>query len=406
MKSIFTTTMFLFCLTAQTIFAQSTVSDSVFIKETFGTGTTKTALPAGRATYAFNGSSSLSDGDYMLYNRSNGRPEWHNAGDHTGNTNGKMMVINAGNAAAEFYRDTINDLTSGVSYSVYLYIMNTNTLGTCGATALLPKLQFIVEYYNATTASYKQLTSFITAYIPQSATPTWVIAGGTFILPNSTSSVRYRILNNSNGGCGNDLAIDDITFARSNSLPGNTLPVTGFQAAAQLAGNHISIQWETLSENNTKEFMVEKSSNGTQWSVIDTTAAAGFSQTKQVYSSTDITPGSINYYRVKQVDMNGRFTYSNVVSLAVKPNSIAAKTFPNPFVNQLQVDISSNSNQKVQLAVTDASGRKLIQRTWQLSKGINSITLSEVKQLVAGVYFIDIRSEDGSLLYKSTLIKN
>jgi hypothetical protein len=404
MKTIFTLTVLFLSALIQQSFAQNMLPDSVYIKETFGTGTTKTALPAGRATYSYNGSTSLNDGDYMVFNKTNGRPEWHNAPDHTGDANGKMMVINAGLSASEFYRDTVYNLVGGVSYSTYLYIMNVNTLGTCGATAILPKLQFIVEYYNTLTASYTQLTTFTTAFIPQSATPTWVLAGGTFVLPANVNTVRYRIINNSNGGCGNDLAIDDITFARATNLP--IMPVTGFQAAAQFNGNNISVLWETASETNTKNFIVEKSKDGVNWSDMDTVDAAGFSQTKRNYTSIDAMPAAINYYRVKQFDMNGRFTYSNVTSLAVKNNSVVAKTFPNPFVNQLQVDINSNGNQKITINIADASGRKLIQKAWQISKGSNSFSIPEVKQLVTGMYFIDIRNEDGISLYKSTILKN
>jgi hypothetical protein len=104
--------------------------------------------------------------------------------------------------------------------------------------------------------------------------------------------------------------------------------------------------------------------------------------------------------------MNGRFTFSNVVSIAVKNNSIEAKTFPNPFINQLQVDLNCTQNKKVTINITDASGKRLIQKMWMVLKGNNSIILSEVKQLTAGVYFIDIRDEDGLNLYKSILIKN
>ena len=69
------------------------------------------------------------------------------------------MVINAGYTAGEFYKDTVSGLTPGSDYSVYLYVMNVNTLGTCGATAILPKLQFVVEYLSANN-SYQTLTSF------------------------------------------------------------------------------------------------------------------------------------------------------------------------------------------------------------------------------------------------------
>ena len=379
--------------------------DSIFIKETFGTGTTKIALPAGRTTYAFNGTTSLNDGDYMVYNRTNGRPEWHNAPDHTGDINGRAMVINAGYAAGEFYKDTVYNLTGGVTYSVYLYVMNTNTLGTCGSGALLPKLQFVVEYYNQSTSGYTQLTSVTTAFIPQSASPLWQAVGSTFVLPAGVTTVRYRILNSSNGGCGNDLAIDDITFARAISIP-STLPVTGLQAFAQRTGNTVTVQWETLAEYNTSIYVVEKSNDAVNWHNTDTVTAAGYSQVKRIYTSTDLTPGSLNYYRIKQVDNNGRYSYSNTVRISFTPNAVTAKTYPNPFVSQVQVDVNSELNQRVNITFTDISGRKLLLKTWALTKGNNSMVLPQVVQFPAGMYMMNICTEDGTNLYKTKLVKN
>lgn len=404
-KLYLTTTLFLAIAFFSQLSAQTNnTPDSIFIKETFGTGTTKTNLPAGRTTYTFNGNSSLSDGDYFLYNRTNGRPEWHNAADHTGDVNGKAMVINAGYSIGEFYKDTVYNLIGGTTYSVYLYVMNTNTLGTCGAAALLPKLQLIAEYYNPATAAYTQLISVTTAFIPQSATPTWQVVGSTFLLPAGVSTLRYRILNSSNGGCGNDLAIDDITFARAANLP--ALPVTGLQAYVQRTGDNVAVQWETLSEYNTSIYVVEKSTDAVNWHNIDTVAAAGNSQSKRSYSSIDHTPGNINYYRIRQVDDNARHTYSNTVRIALTANGLKATTYPNPFVNQVQVDINSETNQKVIMHFTDISGRKLLQKTWTVTKGSNSIALPQVQQLPAGVYMLSINTEDGSSLYKTKLIKN
>jgi hypothetical protein len=384
--------------------AQNAQTDSVFIKETFGTGTSKSALPAGRATYAYNGTSSLNDGDYMLFNRTNGRPEWHNTTDHTGDVNGKAMVINAGFTPAEFYRDTVYSLTPGVSYSVYLYVMNINTLGTCGAGALLPKLQFIVEYYNQAAATYTQLTTMNTAFIPQAATPTWLVVGSSFVLPAGITSVRYRILNNSNGGCGNDLAIDDITFARATSIP--ILPVTGFQAYAQRNANDINVQWETLSESNTRFYAVEKSVDAIKWTVTDSVEAAGFSQNRRTYSSIDHNPAAVNYYRIRQVDDNGRYTYSNTVRINTAANTIEAKTYPNPFVNLLQVDINASTNQKLNITCTDISGRNLFQKTWNVTKGYNSIGLTQVQNLYPGTYIINVYNQQGENIYKSKIVKN
>jgi Secretion system C-terminal sorting domain len=383
--------------------AQNNLPDSVYIKETFGTGTTKTALPAGRATYGFNGASSLNDGDYMTYYRTNGRPEWHNAPDHTGDVNGKMMVINAGMTPSEFYKDTVYSLAGNTTYSVYLYIMNVNTLGTCGSSALLPKLQFIVEYYNSTTASFVQLTTITTPFIPQTSSPQWVVAGGTFLNPAGNTTVRYRILNNSTGGCGNDLALDDITFVRANSIP-NTLPVTGMQLSAQGNGGSVNLQWQTLTEINTSHFIVEKSNDNYNWIKTDSLKAAGSSNSEKQYNSYDFKAGQLNYYRVKQVDKNGRYTYSNTVS--VNNNTASATVYPNPFVSQVQIDLVSETAKKAVVIITDMQGRKLINKAWSIAKGRNNNIVSEVKNFTTGMYFIEVKTTDGASLYKTTIMKN
>ncbi|MBS1512082.1 MAG: T9SS type A sorting domain-containing protein [Bacteroidetes bacterium] len=405
MKHIYSTIVtiviaaFLTTVAAQT----STTPDSVYIKETFGTGTVKASLPAGRTTYSYNGNTSLNDGDYMLYKRTNGRPEWHNSTDHTGDANGRCMVINASYTPSEFYRDTVSGITSGTNYNFYLSVMNVNTLGTCGSSALLPKLQFIIESYNSN-GTFSQITSFSSAFIPQTANPTWVTVGGSLIVPSGVTNLRLRILNNSSGGCGNDLAIDDITFARSANI--FTLPVTGFEANALRSGDNVNVQWQTLSESNTHHYIVEKSNDAANWISIDSVAAAGYSQSLRNYYSVDNKPYGISYYRIKQVDNNGRLTYSNTVKMVMNTNAIKATTFPNPFVNQVQVDLTSSTAQTAQLSIHDMSGRKLFQKSWTLVKGNNSITLPQVKDLPVGMYILNIVDADGGALYKTKLIKN
>ncbi len=376
--------------------------DSVYVKETFGTGTAKASLPAGRTTYGYNGSSSLNDGDYMVYYRTNGRSEWHDAPDHTGDVHGRAMVINAGLTPSEFYKDTVYNLTANTTYSVYLYIMNVNTLGTCGSSAILPKLQFIVEYYNQATSSFVNLTTITTSFINQSSSPTWVVAGGTFLNPAGNTTVRYRILNNSAGGCGNDLAIDDITFARANSIPG-TLPVTGMQLNAQSNENTVSLFWQTYTEINTSHFIVEKSNDGTNWHKIDSVKAAGYSVNLLNYSSNDFKAASLNYYRVMQVDKDGRYTYSNTVR--VNAAAASAKVYPNPFVSQVQVDFVADAAQKATIIITDMQGRNVVTKQWTINKGSNSNVISEVKQLASGMYMLAVKSSDGTVLFKTSIVK-
>jgi len=374
-------------------------NSNILFKETFGKGNGKKSLPAGRTTYSFL-DGDLSDGQYHLNKKTNGRPEWHDAKDHTGDNNGRSMVINASYAAGEFYRDTIENLVSNSYYSLYLYAMNTNTLGTCGSSALLPQLKFIVEAYNAN-GSFTQLATFTTQTLPQTSSATWVQVGGTFTLGAGQTSVRFRIVNNATGGCGNDLAIDDITFERVMS----TLPVTGLQTTAVRNNNDVMVKWQTLTETNTSHFVVEKSIDGKNWEALGTVAAAGNSQFKKEYSLNDTKVTGDNYYRIQQVDIDGRFSYSNVVTIKINNSLIKASTYPNPFTNMVQVDIKAENNETVIVRLVDMSGRMIKQVKAELRKGANSIAINDIKNIPSGMYLLDVNAANGQSIYKTKLMK-
>jgi hypothetical protein len=214
MKILYTS-IFIALLFTVSAKSQTCGGEVVKFKETFGTGTAKASLAAGRTNYIYNGTSALADGDYVLSKSSQGKPEWHNSTDHTGDVNGMMMVTNASYTPGEFYRDTVFGVSSVSTYNIYFYAMNVNTVGTCSPNPILPKLQLIVESYNFD-GSFTQIYSMSSDFLPQTTNPTWVKISGQFYLPTACTAVRYRIINNSTGGCGNDLAIDDITFSQCN----------------------------------------------------------------------------------------------------------------------------------------------------------------------------------------------
>jgi hypothetical protein len=72
----------------------------------------------------------------------------------------------------------------------------------------------------------------------------------------------------------------------------------------------------------------------------------------------------------------------------------------------VQVDLTSTSTQKATVTVNDLSGRKLLQKGWNLTKGKNSIVLQDVQQLPVGMYILTITNEDGVMVYKTKLSKN
>lgn len=399
MKTKFYSLLFLLIQAPIFLLAQSTAS--YYFRENFGSGTKRTSLPAGTTTYSFSSTNALSDGEYQLYTLTNGRPEWHASKDHTGNSNGLSMVINASYTAGEFYRDTIYNLAEKSSYNIYMYVMNVNTLGTCGTAALLPRLEIIVEAYNPATKKFLKLKSFTTNYFPQTQTPKWTYTGTSFLLPAGYTSVRYRILNNSTGGCGNDLAIDDITV-QSPSMA--ILPVTGFNASAVRTNTAVSVKWETLSETNNSEFIVQKSSNGNDWTMIGSVAAEGNSNSRKEYSIADNNPSANNYYRIMQVDKDGQYTYSNTVTVYMTTVT-KTTTFPNPFVSAVQVSMLSSEKEKVTIRLRDMTGKTVEQVEWTLQKGNNNTTMNNLSQLPKGMYMITVTGQNGEQLYSSKIMK-
>ena len=107
---------------AQLGFCTGNSGDPIFI-ETFGSGTTQgPALPTGTTSYTFT-SGSPNDGFYTVSSTTSFF-DWHNVGDHTGDTNGKCLVVNADFTAGEFYRTTISGLCENTSYEFSAFLIN------------------------------------------------------------------------------------------------------------------------------------------------------------------------------------------------------------------------------------------------------------------------------------------
>lgn len=383
--------------------AQSCTGEIVHFRETFGSGTGNAPLSAGRTNYLYKASGSLSDGDYKLSNNSQGRPEWHSSADHTGNTNGRMMITNASYTPGEFYRDTVFVLNPNSFYSVFLYVMNLNQPSTCGTSAILPKLEFVVESYNQLSGTFTHLITFTSGFFERTATPTWVLTGGYFSLPSNVTAVRYRIINNSTGGCGNDLAIDDITFAQCPSL---ALPVSGLKMNSTYKDGKVEINWSTAQETDTDHFRVEKSVNGKSWDALSVVKAAGNSRSEKHYRVEDNLPYQpITYYRILQVDADGKFTYSSteIVRASSSENSMSA--YPNPFAAGIKLSVNSDTERPAMIRVTDINGRLVKTLPWHLKRGPNVRAMPDLDGMNKGVYFAEISGLDGTHIAKTKLVK-
>jgi hypothetical protein len=118
------------------------------------------------------------------------------------------MLIGASNTPSDFYLDTVRNLCANTTYEFAAWALNMMLPSGCSFTGgLRPNVTFNIEDLNGNI-----LGSYNTGDIGTNASPTWVQYGFFFTTPASASSVVLRMTNNGPGGCGNDIALDDITF--------------------------------------------------------------------------------------------------------------------------------------------------------------------------------------------------
>jgi gliding motility-associated-like protein len=180
---------------------------------TFGAGNNPgPSLKAATTAYTYTSSTCPQDGSYTLTGGSSGcfAPSWHTVNaDHTGNPKGYFMLVNSSYQPADFYLDTVHNLCGNTTYEFAAWILNMMVPNNpnCGGRDILPNITFRIETTTGTV-----LGTYPTGNIPETAVSTWVQYGFFFVTPPGTSDVVLRMTNNAPGGCGNDLALDDITF--------------------------------------------------------------------------------------------------------------------------------------------------------------------------------------------------
>lgn len=179
----------------------------------FGSGSTVTGPPLGSLVTNYNFITQLCppDGSYTIVNSTSGcfNSTWHTlAADHTpGDINGYMMLINASYNPGVFYADTVRNLCGGTTYEFSAWLTSVLRSSSCMQAGGTPNITFNIETIAGTV-----IQTMNTGNIPNTAFPQWTQYGFYFTLPANYSELVLRLVNNAPGGCGNDLALDDITF--------------------------------------------------------------------------------------------------------------------------------------------------------------------------------------------------
>lgn len=187
------------------------------------------------------------------------------------------------------------------------------------------------------------------------------------------------------------------TLALSGSA---TLPVTlaNFRGTKQNGINVLS--WTTETENNNSGFELQRSADGVNYSTIQfvgSKAENGNSNTALHYEVKDAKPFvGTNYYRLKQIDKDGKFSLSSVVMLRGERVSKVdiVNVYPNPVINVLNVLAVSPTSERVNIVVSDVTGKVVMNKNVMLVTGDNTLQLN-VSSLGTGTYTVKMLCANG-----------
>ena len=195
------------------------------------------------------------------------------------------------------------------------------------------------------------------------------IAGGT-----NTGMATVIDQKGTNNGTLNGFSLTGTTsnFVAQNSSM-STLPLKWLSFTAQSREGYILLQWSTASEVNTFDFVIEHSTNGGQWQTLGRSAAFNQNETN-FYSYTHTAPANgLNYYRIRQNDKEGSYSYSTIRTVQVNNRSGTFEVLSNPVQSKsLQVRINGATKQIITLFSSDG---KLVWKR-ELAPGMHTVDLN------------------------------
>lgn len=173
-------------------------------------------------------------------------------------------------------------------------------------------------------------------------------------------------------------------------LPLHLLSFTG----SVLQNGKNQLQWKTANEDNVNFFEIERGDNGNRYSPLLMQAAVGHGDNS--YSVVDANPLSgMNYYRLKMVDKDGRFTYSNIIRLKNNVKSVFSM-FPNPAKNNLVVTHPAGSDQSF-IQLVQADGKVVYNQNITAGAVQSSLDISALKP---GIYLVSVFSDNQTSSFK------
>ena len=233
---------------------------------------------------------------------------------------------------------------------------------------------------------------------PLGPQPGWVLAGGeSSIQQGPPVNFGPRVVSG---------PVDFFTFFTFGSVvPEVVLPVDLVRFTAKMQKADVRLDWETAMEKNSSHFNIQRSQDGVNFETIGRVASAGNTQISTYYNYTDRAVGKalagLMYYRLEQVDYDGTTDYSPVVSVKLPDETFAIKgVYPNPFKENLEINIGGSKQQSIQLRLLDMNGKELLKQQIYILGEDNIVPVLDAHHLEVGMYILEVTSSAETRQFK------
>ncbi len=352
----------------------------------FGAGTNPgPPLSTTNTNYTYTSILCPPDGSYTLANNSNGcfGNSWHNiTEDHTpGDGSGYMMLVNASLTPGDFYVDTVKNLCGSGTYEFSAWMVNVLRSTACNGNGSQPNITFSIESITGTV-----IQTYNTGTISALDFPQWKQYGFFFTLPASVSSLVLRITNNAPGGCGNDLALDDIAFRPCRpKIDAGFANVNGSGGKVNFCftdNKSITLSSTLQGGYNNPAFQWQESlDTGSNWKDIP-------GATSNNYTQSFNRPGT---YRYRMAAAEASRINELICRVSSNVLTIIIDSFPKPAISSTSPVCEGND-----LTLTAENGSSYL---WSgpnnFSSSLRVPTISSVTNMVAGKYFVTVISAGG-----------
>ncbi len=235
-----------------------------------------------------------------------------------------------------------------------------------------------------------------------SLTGTYVrmLSAGTYSLTITADSFYTQTMNN--------VVVTNLTSTNLNIqlVPNHPVPVEFTSFTAVVKDGSVSLNWSTSTETNNKGFEVERQSSNGKWSTLGFISGNGTSTEMHNYSFIDNSVSGILKYRLKQIDFDGSFKYSNEVEVETTPSAFSLQqNYPNPFNPVTTIKYSVPSTQHVALSVYNLLGQKVASLVNEVKTAGNYKIDFDASKLSSGIYLYKFEAGGFVKTNKMTLLK-